>query len=64
MFRVSLSRLGPVLAILGISAATPAEHSESYSTAEGQGSYLLGPERPTLFTFDRGSMSCSVAWEP
>lgn len=30
--------------------------------AHGQGSYLLGPGRPTVFSFDRQSMSCSVAW--
>ncbi len=40
----------------------PPLHAELYSQAEGQGSYLLGPDRPTLFTFDRGSMSCSVSW--
>ena len=30
--------------------------------AQGQGSYLLGPGQPTIFTFDRDSMSCSAAW--
>ncbi len=30
--------------------------------AQGQGSYLLGPGLPTVFTFDRNSMSCSVSW--
>ena len=30
--------------------------------SEGSGSYLLGPDRPTVFTFDRDSMSCAVSW--
>ena len=29
---------------------------------EGAGSYLLGPALPTVFTFDRDSMSCAVSW--
>ncbi len=34
----------------------------AHERAEGQGSYLLGPGMPTVFTFDHGSMSCSVSW--
>jgi len=36
--------------------------SKETGKAQGQGSYLLGPDLPTIFTFDRDSMSCSVAW--
>ena len=36
--------------------------SKSTGKAQGQGSYLLGPDQPTVFTFDRDSMSCSVSW--
>lgn len=55
--------LGPLPLALPLPLGpAPAQHAELYSQAEGQGSYLLGPDRPTLFTFDRGSMSCSVSW--
>lgn len=30
--------------------------------AEGAGIYLMGPGMPSVFTFDQGSMSCSVSW--
>ena len=30
--------------------------------AEGEGIYLMGPEMPSVFSFDRDSMSCSVSW--
>ena len=30
--------------------------------ADGEGIYLMGPGRPSVFTFDRDSMSCSVSW--
>ncbi len=36
--------------------------AHSGELAEGEGSYLLGPGLPTVFTFDSGSMSCAVAW--
>ena len=29
---------------------------------EGSGIYLMGPGMPSVFTFDRDSMSCSVSW--
>ena len=29
---------------------------------DGQGVYLMGPGMPSVFTFDAGSMSCSVSW--
>jgi hypothetical protein len=36
--------------------------SEATGKAQGQGSYQLGPDLPTIFTFDRDSMSCSASW--
>jgi hypothetical protein len=30
--------------------------------ANGEGIYLMGPGMPSVFTFDRNSMSCSVSW--
>jgi hypothetical protein len=30
--------------------------------ANGEGIYLMGPGMPSVFTFDRDSMSCSVSW--
>ncbi len=37
-------------------------HQANADRIEGAGSYLLGPGMPTVFSFDRQSMSCSVAW--
>jgi len=48
-----------VLAVGGFALPLSAD---AHEWAQGQGSYLLGPEMPTLFTFDHGSMSCSVSW--
>jgi len=36
--------------------------SKATGKAQGQGSYQLGPNLPTIFTFDRDSMSCSASW--
>ncbi len=30
--------------------------------ADGEGIYLMGPGMPSVFTFDRDSMSCSASW--
>ena len=30
--------------------------------ANGAGIYLMGPGMPSVFSFDRNSMSCSVSW--
>jgi hypothetical protein len=30
--------------------------------AQGAGIYLMGPGMPSVFTFDKESMSCSVSW--
>jgi hypothetical protein len=30
--------------------------------AHGAGVYLMGPGKPSVFTFDEDSMSCSVSW--
>ena len=49
---------GAAVVIVGILSSPGMAADE----AHGAGSYLLGPEMPTLFSFDRGSMSCSVAW--
>ena len=40
-----------------LSASTALAHK-----AEGEGIYLIGPGSPSVFTFDRKSMSCSVSW--
>ncbi len=50
------------LASLASVGLTPASTVEVPTDAAGQGSYLLGPGMPTVFTFDAGSMSCSVSW--
>jgi hypothetical protein len=47
-------------AAFSVALLTSPIHAEEQ--AQGQGSYLLGPGMPTLFSFDRESMSCSVAW--
>lgn len=45
------------LACLLFACAAPAQ-----SAGEGEGIYLMGPGMPSVFTFDRESMSCSVSW--
>ena len=52
---VALALVGAL--VLGASAPALAQER-----AVGQGSYLLGPGLPTVFTFDRDSMSCAVSW--
>ena len=49
-----------VAAILGCASEGGAE-LPAQMQAEGAGSYLLGPGMPTVFTFDRDSMSCAVS---
>lgn len=51
-----------LLIALGVVVAACAGQAAPGGTAQGQGSYLLGEGRPTIFTFDRDSMSCSAAW--
>lgn len=62
MYNPASPALGLVVAVLGSLALTQPPEGEPYPPAEGQGSYLLGPDRPTIFTFDEGSMSCAVSW--
>ncbi len=50
------------LAALAAVELTPASTVEVPTHAAGQGCYLLGPGMPTVFSFDPGSMSCSVSW--
>jgi len=52
------------LIALGLAVAACAGGASQGETgkAQGQGSYLVGPNMPTIFTFDRDSMSCSAAW--
>ncbi len=51
-----------MLAAVAFSVALLASPINAGKQAHGQGSYLLGPGMPTVFSFDRQSMSCSVAW--
>ncbi len=51
-----------ILAILLLALAACSNQPKGGGTAQGQGSYLLGPGMPTIFTFDCESMSCSVSW--
>jgi hypothetical protein len=53
-----------MLVVLGLALAACGGGADQSQTgkAQGQGSYLLGPDLPTIFTFDRDSMSCSVSW--
>jgi hypothetical protein len=52
-----LVAVGLILAACGGAGA-----QSSTAKAQGQGSYLLGAGLPTIFTFDKDSMSCAVAW--
>lgn len=49
---------------LALAACAGGDRQSGTGKAQGQGSYLLGPGLPTVFTFDRNSMSCTVAWGP
>ena len=51
-----------ILTAVALTVALLASPILAGEQAHGQGSYLLGPGKPTVFSFDRQSMSCSVAW--
>ena len=56
-----MNRVCSILVVAGtISLATIPQANAG--NIEGAGSYLLGPDLPTVFTFDRSSMSCAVSW--
>ena len=63
MFGVKfVSKAASMLVAVAFSVALLASPIHAGEQAHGQGSYLLGPGMPTVFSFDRQSMSCSVAW--
>ena len=51
-----------ILTFVGLTSLAGTPLTGADGQAEGAGSYLLGPEMPTVFTFDRRSMSCAVSW--
>ena len=53
---------GTIVVALGLVTVACAGQAAQSGTAQGQGSYLLGPNMPTIFAFDQDSMSCAVAW--
>ncbi len=53
---------GLLLVALGLACVACTGQAAQSGIVQGQGSYLLEPGRPTIFTFDRTSMSCSAAW--
>jgi hypothetical protein len=52
-----MMQISVVLACMLAASAAVAE-----PRADGEGIYLMGPGMPSVFTFDRDSMSCSVSW--
>ena len=63
MFGVNfVAKAAGMLAAVALSVALLTSPTHADEQAHGQGSYLLGPGMPTVFSFDRQSMSCSVAW--
>ena len=63
MLRITFVGTAAGLLVAGVflvALLTTPIHAEEQ--AHGQGSYLLGPGMPTVFSFDRESMSCAVAW--
>ncbi len=63
MFGVNfVAKAAGILAAVVSSVVLLASPIHADEQAHGQGSYLLGPGMPTVFSFDRQSMSCSVAW--
>jgi hypothetical protein len=51
-----------LVTIMGAIGLVVSSSGIAHELAEGQGSYLLGPGMPTVFTFNHASMSCSVSW--
>jgi hypothetical protein len=59
--RLLHASLSIIAALLFVILLGPPQ-AKAQEDARGMGSYLLGPGMPTIFTFDRHSMSCSVSW--
>jgi len=55
-----LSRI--TLTTVSLACALAASATFAEPRADGEGIYLMGPGMPSVFTFDQGSMSCSVSW--
>jgi len=56
-----LTRVCSILVASGVISLATIPQADA-GNVEGAGSYLLGPAMPTVFTFDRASMSCAVSW--
>ena len=54
--------LRSTLAAVAVGCLVVASTALADNAAEGEGIYLMGPGMPSVFTFDRNSMSCSVSW--
>ncbi len=56
--------MAPRLTIAAVAVACLFNASTALASdrADGEGIYLMGPGMPSVFTFDRDSMSCSVSW--
>jgi hypothetical protein len=58
----SMMLLRSTLAAVAVGCLFTASTALADNGAEGEGIYLMGPGMPSVFTFDRSSMSCSVSW--
>ena len=51
-----------ILLVLALGCVLPGLSAQAVERADGAGVYLMGPGMPSVFTFDKDSMSCSVSW--
>ena len=51
-----------ILLALAVGSVLLGSTAHADDQAHGAGVYLMGPGMPSVFTFDRDSMSCSVSW--
>lgn len=51
-----------ILSALAVGCVLLGSTAHANEQAHGAGIYLMGPGMPSVFTFDRESMSCSVSW--
>ena len=59
MSKTGLTKVWLIVVAISLCATSLTVASQK---AEGAGSYMLGPGLPTIFSFDRDSMSCAVSW--
>lgn len=57
-----LRAMGPPNRLAALACLVMASAAFADQRVRGAGVYLMGPDMPSVFTFDQESMSCSVSW--